>query len=328
MANVLVENQSLQDIADAIRSKNGSSDTYKPSEMAGAISAISTGSTINNQDITVHPSSSDQTVSADSGYTGLGDVTVKAVTVENLSAANIVSGVTVKVGDADDDDRIASVTGTASTGGGDVGKLADGSITTFTDNTITRLQDYCFRSCTSLTSVTAESVTSIGVSSFDGCSALTSLMAHKISTIRSSAQYAFRQCKFAKVALPALSTVEANTFSGCTSMQVCDVKGSTIRASAFTGCSALNTLIIRSTSVSALANVNAFSNTPFASGGAGGTIYIPKSLYDHLGDNTSYDYKKASNWTTVDGYGTITWAKIEGSHYETYYGDETAIPTT
>lgn len=43
MANVLVNESSLEDIADAIRSKNGTSTKYKPAEMADAISAISGG---------------------------------------------------------------------------------------------------------------------------------------------------------------------------------------------------------------------------------------------------------------------------------------------
>lgn len=43
MANVLVEENSLENIADAIRSKNGLTTKYKPSEMADAISAISGG---------------------------------------------------------------------------------------------------------------------------------------------------------------------------------------------------------------------------------------------------------------------------------------------
>ena len=43
MANVLVEETSLEDIADAIRSKNGLTTKYKPAEMADAISAISGG---------------------------------------------------------------------------------------------------------------------------------------------------------------------------------------------------------------------------------------------------------------------------------------------
>lgn len=43
MANVLVQDSSLTAIADAIRSKNGSSTLYKPAEMASAITAIPTG---------------------------------------------------------------------------------------------------------------------------------------------------------------------------------------------------------------------------------------------------------------------------------------------
>lgn len=40
---------------------------------------VPTGSTINNQDKTVNPSESQQTITADSGYTGLGTVTVNAI---------------------------------------------------------------------------------------------------------------------------------------------------------------------------------------------------------------------------------------------------------
>lgn len=79
---------------------------------------------------------------------------------------------------------------------------------------------------------------------------------------------------------------------------------------------ALTTLILRRTSICPLLYTNSFDGTPFKNGGTGGTIYIPKTLYDHLGDGTSNDYKHATNWATIDGYGTITWAKIEGSIYE------------
>ena len=43
MANVLVEETSLSNIASAIREKSGGSATYKPGEMAAAISNLSTG---------------------------------------------------------------------------------------------------------------------------------------------------------------------------------------------------------------------------------------------------------------------------------------------
>lgn len=43
MANVLVSESALQNIANAIRSKNGTQNTYKPAQMADAIEAISGG---------------------------------------------------------------------------------------------------------------------------------------------------------------------------------------------------------------------------------------------------------------------------------------------
>lgn len=59
---------------------------------------------------TYNTSATDQTIA--SGQYLTGTQTIKAVTVSGLTAANIASGVTVKIGDANDDDRIASVTGT------------------------------------------------------------------------------------------------------------------------------------------------------------------------------------------------------------------------
>lgn len=46
MANVLVNDASLQDIADAIREKNGTEETYKPAEMGNAVRAIQSGGAV------------------------------------------------------------------------------------------------------------------------------------------------------------------------------------------------------------------------------------------------------------------------------------------
>lgn len=121
----------------------------------------------------------------------------------------------------------------------------------------------------------------------------------------------------------------ASGFSGCTKLKYYDTsRTSDFVQYQFIGCGALDALIIRNTSVVAMGNSNSLQNTPFWTGKAGGTIYIPKALYDHLGDGTVNDYKAATNWSTYEGYGTITWAKIEGSIYETQYADGTPIPTT
>lgn len=78
----------------------------------------------------------------------------------------------------------------------------------------------------------------------------------------------------------------------------------------------VDVIVFDSPSVANLTDIRGMNGPIFGQGGTGGTIYIPKSLYDHLGDGSEYDYKSATNWSTIDSYGTITWAQIEGSEYE------------
>lgn len=117
---------------------------------------------------------------------------------------------------------------------------------------------------------------------------------------------------------------------GSTDLEIADLVVSGFKNySHFYACGKLTKLILRkSESIASLADTNSFDGTPFASGGTGGTIYIPKVLYDELGTGTSLDYKAATNWSVIEGRGTITWAQIEGSEYEHYYADGTPIPTT
>ena len=66
---------------------------------------------------TIYPSASDQSIA--SGTYTTGAQTIKGVTTSNILASNIKQGVVVTVGDSDDADRILSVTGTYSGGGGE-----------------------------------------------------------------------------------------------------------------------------------------------------------------------------------------------------------------
>lgn len=188
---------------------------------------------------------------------------------------------------------------------------------------------YAFYGFTGITGLTANSVNGIGTNAFRGMTGLTYLAANSAISLIGADQ--IRGCtNLVTLSLGKLGTLQgSDDIRDCTSLTTVDFGTvSSILSRTFYGDSALNALVLRRTSITALNNVNAFDGTPFASGGAGGTIYIPKTLYDHLGDGTDYDYKAATNWSTIDGYGTITWAKIEGSQYENYYADGTPISTT
>ena len=123
-----------------------------------------------------------------------------------------------------------------------------------------------------------------------------------------------------KARLPKMNSYVATgyAFYGCGKLSLVDYGVfDTVRGNTFNNCTVLKTLILRRSSApTTLTNTATFSGTPFASGREGGTIYIPEVLYNHLGDGTALDYKSLANWSTIDGYGTITWAKIEGSEYE------------
>lgn len=90
---VYTNNKHYQDIADAIREKNGTENTYTPGQMAEAILALEAGEgpVINNQNKTITPTETRQYITADTGYTGLGQVVV-----EPINNSYVGSGVTRK----------------------------------------------------------------------------------------------------------------------------------------------------------------------------------------------------------------------------------------
>lgn len=275
-------NSDLTSVANAIRTKGGTSASLAfPADFVSAINAISGGGGISIDDIATNTQPSGAIVLG-SGVTTIADRALQNKPITSISGANVTD---IKT-DSLDGTRITSITDT------DFPKLGVGSLY----RVLLRLPSTC---------------TAIKLSG-----AYISL---------SSGSYALRNCtglvtaefpNAAKSVGASYKGMGQYCFGGCTALQMADIGFVTsIAANAFNGDTNFDTLVIRSTSVVSLSNVNAFSGTKFKNGGAGGTIYIPKSLYDALGTGTN-DYKAASNWSTVNGYGTITWAKIEGSIYE------------
>lgn len=100
----------------------------------------------------------------------------------------------------------------------------------------------------------------------------------------------------------------AAAFNRCTRLTTLDLNRSSrfaIGASFITSCSALKSLVLRTPSATTL-NGAFLTETPFASGASGGSIYVPQSLIS--------TYPTMSNWSTYNGYGTITWQPIESTY--------------
>lgn len=319
MAKVLITEGYLSDIADAIREKKASEDTYTPAEMADVIMTIPTGTaptgTINintngTHDVTDYANAN---VSVPTGTARTSaDLTASNLTVtapaglyaenatKTLSDQNLVAGNVKK------DVTIFGTTGTYEGSGGDANenlrKMIDNTLSSYIDDSLTAINS-TIGNGSNLTEFIAHNVTTINVAAWNGTS-IEYLAFPNVSS--ANIAFCFRSPKLKGVDL-AVNKFVSNYFASCSS---------------------LTTIVIRySSGVVTLDNINAFNGSRFASGAAGGTIYIPKALYDHLGDGTSLDYKAAPNWSTIDGYGTITWACIEGSYYETHYIDGTTIPT-
>lgn len=167
-------------------------------------------------------------------------------------------------------------------------------------STVTSIGQYSFASCKNISTFTATgAITTFGTYTFVGASADHKMTVREIHLPNLGTSIALN--------LNFGSTTAANA---CQQLEIVDIgKAKSIAANTFANCYKLSTLIMRRTSVTTCANVSAFLNTPLRGySSRTATIYVPESLID--------SYKAASVWTTINGYGYVTWKKLEGSIYE------------
>ena len=201
-------------------------------------------------------------------------------------------------------------------------------------NVVTGAQN-AFRGCTSIAQISAPKLETGRASMFNGAFAVGSTVHFpKLSNFGGSGM--FEGARFGIGVFPAVTSLYGSAFNGGTNIHVIDLgpnlttiggQNNNFKGQSGSARHGLETLILRrSASVVSLGNINNFANSRFAGDGAGGgKIYIPKALYDHLGDGSSLDYRAATNWSTLYGYGKFTFEQIEGSVYETEYADGTPI---
>ena len=170
MSIVTIDDTNLTNIANAIRDKKGSNDTYKPSEMASAISNIQTG---------IKPT---ETINITEN--GSYDVT-------NYASAEV----NVKSGGEAENQLHGTLDGTLAYIDSNVTKViayACYGITTIKTINLpncTSIGGNAFRGCSGITDFNAPKVTSLGTYAFYGCSNLTEVNFQGISQATSTCFY-------------------------------------------------------------------------------------------------------------------------------------------
>lgn len=235
MANVVIDDTHLSDIAAAIREKNGLTDTYKPSEMAAAIQAITTSSG--------DPDTPASTIDFDDyiGRNLSGEVEFACTKVGSygLAGCSKVTKFTVG-GEASGSCAFKACSklqelvlpDTTVIGSSSCANLSQ--LTTVDIPQVTEISSQAFMDCTALTTVNAPQATKINDEAFYGCTALTDVTLGDVTTI---GEDAFRDCTaLTKIDLGSTDQVHhhyAGDFGAC------------LYGGIFQGCEALTAIIIR-----------------------------------------------------------------------------------
>jgi len=197
----------------------------------------------------------------------------------------------------------------------------DANITSISAPNVTTCGEYAFSKCSNLVNVSFPELTYLNMRTFADCPKLASCIFPKVTA---TGQQVFYNTAVKAVVLPALTLAGTNIFSTFRG-EIIDLGNNCSRFSGwvFNGMNntfPIHTIIIRRTSgVSTLDGMNGWTSCgQFASGGSGGTLYVPSALIS--------SYQSANNWSTfLTQNSNNQILPIEGSIYETQYADGTAI---
>lgn len=189
--------------------------------------------------------------------------------------------------------------------------LIDGSLTEYESAEVTSIRASAFHANTNIKTISLPNVVTVNASAFYGCSSLQSVNLPKLNSIFGSS--IFSGCtSLLRIVLPSFGITVNQTapnFLNCSSLEFADFGFcSTIPAGCFNKCTKLKIIVLRKSAVVGLNNVSAFTATPFASDGTGGTVYVPSALIE--------TYRTATNWSMLYAAGTCNFVAIEGSEYE------------
>lgn len=156
MATVTIDDKNLSDIANAIRNKNETTTTYKPSEMANAINQINT-----DGDTTIEDGIITRTITeyTNDRITYIGKYAIREC--RNLTTVSLPNVTTIDI----------------------YGFQACEKLTTINLPEVTTINNYAFEYCVALDNVVLPKTTTILAFAFSNCYALKTIDLHKITRL-------------------------------------------------------------------------------------------------------------------------------------------------
>lgn len=286
MANVVIDDTHLTNIAAAIREKNGLTDTYKPNEMAAAISAITTSGDSGNAPI-------ESTIDFDDyiGRNLSGEVEFACTKVGRYGLAGCSNVTKFTVG--------GEASGSyAFTGCTKLQELALPTTTEFGTSSCANLKN--------LTTVNAPQATSISDDAFMGCTALTNITLGDVTVIRDDA---FSGCT-------ALTKIDLGNTEQAHSTYSTWI-GPYLWSGVFQGCEALTAIIIRGKVPCCIRQYVCPFPEHFRTDYEGllepGYIYVPAAMISEYqnyqeniyGTSPYYDHFTMMNYRAIEDYPEI-----------------------
>ena len=306
--------------------------------MIGGSPGSGDGTTIKNQDKTITENGQ---YSADSGYTGLGTVTVAVpeeepklqdkevtangaytadagydglgevvVNVEAAAAEPVISPLEVTENGTyeapEGVDGYSPVTVNVAGGEGSVDyfvALLTGQTFSYSNDEIQTVVGNACSYCKTLTSVNLPNASDVGDSAFSGCAALVSV---RLDSVTQLTNRVFSSCtSLTDVYVPLLEKMYNYTFYNDTALKKLDLPNlKSLGTYALSGCTALRTLILRrAEGICELTGATALKKTPFYEGDVGGKLLVPSALVT--------TYQEATNWSTIYSYGTSKFLALE-----------------